>query len=183
MFLRTASKNRLLATLGALLPLVLAAPTLAGPPAAKNFGTHLNGDEEVPERACPGQGEATYQLSDDGLQLSYKLIASNINNVVAAHIHLAPLGVNGPIVLFLFGSPPVPPGGGRQSGVLGQGTATAANLVGPLTGHPLSDLVTNMREGGAYTNVHTNDGVAPTNTGCGDFPGGEIRGQIEVRGP
>jgi hypothetical protein len=26
--------------------------------------------------------------------------------------------------------------------------------------------------------VHTNDGVAPANTGPGDFPGGEIRGQI-----
>jgi hypothetical protein len=26
--------------------------------------------------------------------------------------------------------------------------------------------------------VHTNDGVAPTNTGPGDFPGGEIRGQV-----
>jgi hypothetical protein len=37
--------------------------------------------------------------------------------------------------------------------------------------------------GGAYVNVHTNDGVAPTNTGCGDFPGGEIRGQIETAGP
>ena len=28
----------------------------------------------------------------------------------------------------------------------------------------------------AYVNVHTNDGVAPPNTGPGDFPGGEIRG-------
>jgi hypothetical protein len=26
--------------------------------------------------------------------------------------------------------------------------------------------------------VHTNDGVPPPNTGPGDFPGGEIRGQI-----
>jgi hypothetical protein len=104
-----------------------------------------------------------------------------MTNVVASHIHLGPPGVNGPIVLFLFGT--APSGGGSQNGVLGSGTKTAANLVGPLTGHPLSDLVTNMREGGAYVNVHTNDGVAPTNTGCGDFPGGEIRGQIEVRGP
>jgi hypothetical protein len=181
MFLKTASGNCLLATMAALLPLVLVAPTLAGPPAAKNFGTHLTGAEEVPSRDCPGQGEATFQLSPDGTQLSYRVIASNMTNVVASHIHLGPPGVNGPIVLFLFGT--APSGGGSQNGVLGSGTKTAANLVGPLTGHPLSDLVTNMREGGAYVNVHTNDGVAPTNTGCGDFPGGEIRGQIEVRGP
>jgi CHRD domain len=183
MFLRTASGNRLLATMAAFLPLVLAAPTLADPPAAKNFVAHLTGAEEVPERDCPGQGQAVFQLSADVLELSYRLTASNINNVVAAHIHVGPLGVNGPVVLFLFGSPPVPPGGGRQNGVLGQGTATAADLVGPLTGQPLSALVANMRSGNTYTNVHTNDGVAPANTGCGDFPGGEIRGQNQTAGP
>jgi hypothetical protein len=32
-------------------------------------------------------------------------------------------------------------------------------------------------------NVHTNDGVDPINTGAGDFPGGEIRGQIRTAGP
>ena len=32
--------------------------------------------------------------------------------------------------------------------------------------------------GNAYVNVHTNDGVDPPNTGPGDFPGGEIRGQV-----
>jgi len=39
-----------------------------------------------------------------------------------------------------------------------------------------------MRDGGAYVNVHTNDGVAPGNTGPGDFPGGEIRGQLSAPG-
>ena len=44
-----------------------------------------------------------------------------------------------------------------------------------------ADVVAKMRSGGAYVNVHTNDGVAPTNTGPGDFPGGEIRGQITAK--
>jgi hypothetical protein len=35
-----------------------------------------------------------------------------------------------------------------------------------------------MEAGTAYVNVHTNDNVPPPNTGPGDFPGGEIRGQI-----
>jgi hypothetical protein len=39
-----------------------------------------------------------------------------------------------------------------------------------------------MLAGNAYVNVHTNDGVDPTNTGAGDFPGGEIRGQIFQNG-
>jgi hypothetical protein len=181
MFGKTAHGNRLLCVIGASLSLVLAAPAVAQPPEAKNFVTHLTGAEEVPERDCSGQGQAIFQLSKDGNELSYKLIASNIENVVAAHIHVGVFGVNGPVVLFLAG--PFAPGGGSQDGVLGEGTATAANLVGPLAGMPLSVLVAAMEAGGAYVNVHTNDGVGSTNTGCGDFPGGEIRGQIQSAGP
>ena len=55
--------------------------------------------------------------------------------------------------------------------------------MGPLAGQPLAELVDQMRAGNAYINVHTNDGVAPINTGPGDFPGGEIRGQIGAGGP
>jgi hypothetical protein len=43
---------------------------------------------------------------------------------------------------------------------------------------PLSDLISALEAGNLYVNVHTNDFVAPTNTGPGDFPGGEIRGQL-----
>jgi hypothetical protein len=150
---------------------------LAGTALAKDFKTGgLNGGEEVPARDTNARGNATFSLSDDGLTLSYKVIVANIDNVVASHIHIGPAGVNGPVVLFLFGN--VPPGGGTSNGILAQGTATAANLTGPLTGHPLSDLIAAMSAGNAYVNVHTNDGVAPVNTGPGDFPGGEIRGQI-----
>jgi hypothetical protein len=35
-----------------------------------------------------------------------------------------------------------------------------------------------MRTGGAYVNVHTDDGVDPPNTGAGDMASGEIRGQV-----
>ena len=68
---------------------------------------------------------------------------------------------------------------GRQDGVLATGTITPANFVGSLAGQPMSALVDALRSGNAYVNVHTNDGVAPTNTGPGDFPGGELRGQLD----
>jgi hypothetical protein len=42
--------------------------------------------------------------------------------------------------------------------------------------------VEQMRAGNTYVNVHTNDGMGATNTGPGDFPGGEIRGQIMLNG-
>lgn len=165
----------LAATLSLVFTLLLASTTLSvGPPT--NFVAPLAGNQEVPTRDTLARGLAKFQLSADGQSLSWILIASNIDNVVASHIHVGAAGVNGPVVLFLFGS--VPPGGGRHDGVLATGTATAADLVGPLAGQPLSVLIAAMESGGAYVNVHTNDGVGDANSGPGDFPGGEIRGLI-----
>lgn len=148
--------------------------------APTNFVAHLDGTQEVPERDTAAVGQAVFRLNAAGSALHYRLIASNIENVVAAHIHLGVAGVNGPVVAFLFGN--VPAGGGRTDGVLGTGTITSANLVGPLAGMSLSVLIAAMRDGGTYVNVHTNDGIDPINTGPGDFPGGEIRGQIRLAG-
>jgi hypothetical protein len=157
---------------------VLALTSLAATPASdnRNFGAHLTGDEEVPARETLAQGQATFQLSQDGTELHYKLNVANIENVVASHIHLGPAGANGPVVVFLYGA--VPPGGGRIDGRIAEGTITEADFVGPLAGQPFSALIEAMEAGNTYVNVHTNDGVGDVNTGPGDFPGGEIRGQI-----
>jgi hypothetical protein len=148
----------------------------------QNFGTHLKGRTEVPARDTVAQGQALFQLSDDGLAMHYKLIVANIDNAFMAHIHIAAEGVNGPIAVWLYPSttPGVtaPLGQGRLDGVIAEGTFTAANFTGPLTGHPMSDLVNAIQDGNAYVNVHTNDGMDGTNTGPGDFPGGEIRAQL-----
>jgi len=141
-----------------------------------NWSDHLSGAQEVPTRDTKGQGQAIFHLSDDGQSIDYRLIATNIDNVRQAHIHLGAAGVNGPVVVFLYGL--VPAGGGRQTGVLATGSFTAANFIGPLAGQPFSALVDAMRSGNAYVNVHTDNGVAPPNEGPGDFPGGEIRAQI-----
>jgi hypothetical protein len=141
-----------------------------------NWSDHLTGAQEVPARDTKAQGQAIFHLSDDGTSLDYTLMATNIENVVQAHIHLGQAGANGNIVVFLYGL--VPAAGGRHNGVLATGRITAANLINDLAGASLDDLVAAMRSGNAYVNVHTNDGVAPTNTGPGDFPGGEIRAQI-----
>lgn len=147
----------------------------------RNWSQHLSGDFEVPIRDTNAQGQAIFHLSKDGSALDYKLIASNIENVFMAHIHMGPPGDNGPIVVWLYPSTaavPGPLGSGRHDGVLARGTITEANFVGPLAGASMSRLVELMRSNGAYVNVHTNDGVGDTNTGPGDFPGGEIRGDL-----
>jgi hypothetical protein len=166
--------------------LVAAAVLLTGGTAiaasTKNFEVHLRGEHEVPARETRARGEAKLQIHDHGSELRYKLEVSNISNVFMAHIHLGAEGSNGPIVVWLYPStvPGVqaPLGGGRINGRIAEGTITGANLTGPLTGHPLSELFDAIQSGNAYVNVHTSDGVDPPNTGPGDFPGGEIRGQL-----
>lgn len=154
-----------------------------------NFGTPISPGEEVMPAGVVNTsravGTSIFQLSSDGESLSYKLIVANISNVVQAHIHAAAPGVNGPIVVWLYPSTSPPagdPGLGRIQGVIAQGTITAEHLIGPLAGMQLSDLIALIRSNGAYVNVHTNDGVNPPNTGPGDYPGGELRGQVEARG-
>lgn len=145
-----------------------------------NGGTHaavpLSGGEEVPARPTRARGTATFDLSADGTELSYRLVVANIENVVQSHIHIGAAGANGPVAVFLYGL--VASGGGRVDGVLAEGTITADDFIGPLEGATMGDLIGHMTSGNAYVNVHTNDGVDPGNTGPGDFPGGEVRGQI-----
>ncbi len=148
--------------------------------ASRNFGTHLNGAGEVPVRLTNAQGEARFKLAEDGQSLHYKLNIANIENVFMAHLHLGPASGTGPIVVWLYPSqPPAQPLPGRTQGTLAEGDITAANLVGPLAGQPLSALLAAIAAGNVYVNVHTNDFVDPPNSGPGDFPGGEIRGQLQ----
>src|SRR2546427_6122753 len=166
-------------------PTALVATQSAAPdvPAPLNFVAHLTGASEVPALPAVTRavGEVKFQLSPDGTELEYRLISSNVTNVFVSHIHLGAADVAGPVTVFLFG--PVAAGGGRSDGVLAHGTITVDDLTGPLAGHPFSDLIAAMSAGGSYVNVHTNDGVDGINTGPGDFPGGEIRGQIRLLGP
>jgi hypothetical protein len=159
--------------------LILAAWLIAGGASlAADFLAHPRGEEEVPPRDTHAQGAAIFELSEDGQSLHFRLIVGNIDNVVAAHLHRAPVGVNGGIVVNLFLGGVA--GGGRSNGILAEGDITAADLIGDLAGAPLETLLSDIAAGNIYLNVHTNDGVDPPNTGPGDFPPGEIRGQVRV---
>lgn len=134
----------------------------------RNFKTHLKGENEVPSVATNAQGQATFKLSQDGESIHYKLIVANIENVRMAHIHNAPAGENGGVVVWLYPSSPPPQLiEGRFQGVLAEGTITADDLVGSLAGQSLEDLLDLMKAGNTYVNVHTTQN-----------PGGEVRGQI-----
>lgn len=143
--------------------------------------TLLTGDEEVPARATSAHGQAHVRLSQDGQSMDYVLVANNITNAFMAHIHVGAKGANGPVRVWLY--PSTSPGGltsatGLHNGLLAQGTFNASHLQGITWDAFLAAIAS----GNAYVNVHTSDFVDPANTGPGDFPGGEIRGQLDKNG-
>lgn len=165
------------------IPLAAAALALAALPSLAqetSFSATLTGASELPE-PIPSKagGELKLVVSADGKSISYKLSARDIRNPVGADIHLGPDSANGPLVVKLFPASGAAGKKGDFSGVLAEGSMTAADLIGPLKGAPLSDLIDEIRAGNTYTNIHTNDGVEPANTGPGDYSRGEIRGQIK----
>nr|WP_237691093.1 CHRD domain-containing protein [Paenibacillus caui] len=124
----------------------------------------MNGRNEVPPVRTIATGNAILRLNRAGDRLSFRLVIRNINRVTQAHIHLGRRGENGPIVAFLFG--PSKFGISVRRGVI-RGTLTRNDLVGPLRGKTIRDLVREMERGNTYVNVHTVQN-----------PDGEIRGQI-----
>ncbi len=149
--------------------LIFGSTLLAQAKQEANFTAHLSGANEVPAADTRAQGQAIFNLSLDGNSLRYRLIVANIENVRMSHLHLAPAGQNGGVVVWLYpeGPPPVTIEG-RVDGVLAIGTITADDLVGALAGMSLDELIGQMLDGNIYVNVHTDQ-----------FPGGEIRGQVE----
>ncbi len=138
----------------------------------QNWSTHANGSGEVPANDSQGQAQAIFQLSEDGTSMDFKLNVTNIVGVTQSHIHCGAPGVNGPVVVFLYGFNAA---GVDPHGTLNEGTITNANVI-PRPDSPvcpggvanLADVIEKMNNGGAYVNVHT---LA--------LPPGEIRGDIK----
>lgn len=133
------------------------------------FEALLSGGEEVPAVTTTATGNAT--ITVDGSQIVYRVDVVNLTNAFVSHIHVAPEGENGPVRLDLCGTSNVP-ACESGTGVLVEG----AN--GSTQGITFDSLVSAIRAGNAYVNVHTDDGEDPQNTGAGDMITGEIRGQI-----
>jgi hypothetical protein len=161
----------MLVAIGALGLLAMVPSALAG----ENFVATLSGGQEVPARDTQARGVATFKLREDGAALVFKVNVANIDNPFAAHIHCGAVGVNGPVGVTLFMRAPA---AGAVNGTLAEGTITAPDPGNACGWTDLAAVLAAIDSGATYVNVHTNDGVDPPNTGPGDFPGGEIRGQV-----
>lgn len=130
----------------------------------QKFAATLSGDQEVAPVTSSAKGWAWVEPGEESAW--FKVNVTGIDKVTGAHIHHAKSGENGEVVVGLFKSDSPT---GPKDGTLSEGNFTASDLVGPLKGKALSDLVTAMKNGETYVNVHTEAN-----------PNGEIRGQLEM---
>jgi hypothetical protein len=129
---------------------------------ATDFQASLSGAEEVPAVTTTATGSAT--LSIEGDQIVYHVEVTDLENILVSHIHVAPPGVNGPIRLNLCNTDETPACLAGGTGVLVDGSN------GATLGITFDSLVSAIRAGNAYVNVHTTQNQ-----------NGEIRGQIEAQ--
>jgi hypothetical protein len=130
----------------------------------QHFTAKLSGSNEVPPLSSKASGIATFDLNAAGTQMKYTLNVTDIDHVIAAHIHMGKSTENGPIVVNLF----IPAKAtGKVTGSLARSSINSTSLIGPLQGKQMPDLINIMKNGQAYVNVHTTQN-----------PPGEVRGTI-----
>jgi hypothetical protein len=161
--------------LTALLGLVMLSATSANEGTLSLRAT-LNGFQEVPPKLSDATGTFTATIKSG--QLKYELTYSGLSSApLQAHIHFGQRAVSGGIFIWLCQTatnpaptplvPMCPAPGGTVTG-----TANFASVL-KISGQTLNagnfnDAIAIIRSGEAYANVHTTN-----------FPGGEIRGQVQ----
>ena len=123
----------------------------------------LNGANERPTPVVStATGVATFQVQGNS-SVQYRLDVAGITGAIVAHIHTGVADSAGPVAVTLYTSATPT---GPLTGTLASGSFTGANI--QLQGISLDSLLSLMRRGRTYVNVHTSAN-----------PSGEIRAQIE----
>jgi hypothetical protein len=125
------------------------------------FTAHLTSAGEVPPTdEDKSQGQAVVKVRNGMLEV--KLSVTNLDEIVAAHIHCAAEGVNGPVGLSLYEGETT-----SKNGILVKDTFAAPDSGNGCEWNTIADLVQAIVDGNAYINVHTEE-----------YPAGAIRGQL-----
>ena len=142
----------LVAALSTVGMLAVGAPAYAQ---GRPFSTVLTGAAEVPGPGdADASGTASITLSQGQGEVCFDLSWAGIDGtVVAAHIHAAPAGVAGPVVVPLF------------TGVALAGTDSASGCIAGVSEDLIKDIRHNPEN--YYVNIHSTV-----------FPAGAIRGQL-----
>jgi hypothetical protein len=146
--------RRLLVAVAAVVFAVVIPAGAVGADAGRPFATTLTGAAEVPPADPDASGSASIILNQGLGTVCFDLSWENVDGTVfAAHIHLAPAGTSGPIVVPLFA-----------------GSFAGTDSVSGCVEDVDRDLIKAIRQDPSayYVNVHSTP----------DFPGGAIRGQL-----
>jgi len=148
------------------------------PALAEPHHTKLAGFQEVPVVVTGGSGQFEMKIAPGDGSFDFVLSYEGIEGgaIQQAHVHVGQRNVNGGIVVFLCTNltppagvpapPPCPPSPGTLTGTRTTADVQAQTTQGVSAGE-LSAVLTAVRNGRAYANVHS-----------AASPGGEIRGQI-----
>ncbi len=145
----------------------------AAPSHTERFSATLSGANEVPPINSSGTGN--FQMTIRSGEINFSLSFADLSSPLSvAHLHFAPSKVAGGVMIFLCGGGNQPACPATTSGNI-SGTITAANVTGPTgQGIAVGDLdsaLEAVRDGLSYANMHTTN-----------FPGGEIRGNVQRGG-
>lgn len=161
----TETRNAPCPLVAAALALYLATPSHA----ATVFTASLTGEQEVPPVDTPATGAATLTLNDarDALAFDLSVIGIALTDFQGGHIHRAPAGENGPIVVGFQG--PINDLDGDTTITGGDAGFTLSAVWDGIEGEAttLGDEVDALLAGGLYFNIHSTT-----------VPSGEVRGQI-----
>ena len=143
---------------------------------AKLFGVNAGGGAV----ATNAQGRASVEVIDGGNAIKFKVTVAGIDNLLMAHIHIAPQPVQltdpaGPVGFWFVGGPP--PGSTNTETV--NGTLAEGYIVTDADAGTIPGLITALKDGRASVVVHTDDLNPDTPTGvAGDSRAGELRGTL-----
>jgi hypothetical protein len=131
------------------------------------FTATLNGANEIPALVSPTPATGSAVVTVMDTLLSWRVDVTNIQNVFIGHIHMAVPDSAGGVWLDLTPTP-------------GDYPTTSTIALGSIQGDTVLALAAIMRNGRAYVNIHTSDGMGGTDPAgpAGDYPAGEIRGQL-----
>jgi hypothetical protein len=138
---------------------------LAGTPAAATYTADLGGGNEIPALTTAASGTLTLTVAPDGSSVDYVLKLNSIISLTAARLHEGKVGVVGATIFTIY---PGPTKSGLYTGTAAKGSFTAADLLGPLKGKTINDLVGLIKADSVYLNVGTQAHIQ-----------GEIRGQLQ----
>jgi len=132
-----------------------------------HFKAILTGANEVPPVTTNAFGTLFIRINEDSTGFFYELTIDSAQNILSsggAHLHCAPDGRTGEIIMFLAEEIP----GGVNGNFQISGDKSKFDIVDAVCGSNILELIASLNREGVYVNVHSER-----------HPTGEIRGQVQ----